>query len=228
MKKYYCSECKKQLANKNDALCDKCGKPTTPVGFIQRFEEKNILDETDKKLLRLIGMVTLITSVITLVYSAIMISVFSDYVEYYSLLKLLLSEAEDIASCNTYIGIYTVGIVIFVFLVLVELFYIIFGGGLYLMKAKAIKISKTLYIIDLIVDVLSLSIWGVVVDIWILTKIGDIIPKVAGGSEYEYHAKKEREKQAAIDNDSTKWRCKSCGYVNTSSDSECKSCGKYK
>lgn len=228
MKKYYCSECKKKLENKNNAVCDKCGRPTTPVGFIQRFEEKNILDPEDKKLLKFIGMATLITSIISFCYSCIMIPIIASNIEYYSVMKLFLTKEEDISAFNTYIGTLSIALVLFVLLLLIELFYIVFGGAMYLMKSKAIKLSKTLYIIDLIIDFLSGSIWGIVVDIWILTKIGDIIPKISGGSEYEYHAKKEKEKQAAIDNDTTKWRCKSCGYINSSSVSECKSCGKYK
>ncbi len=35
--KKYCSLCKQPLANNNCIVCDKCGKPTTPIDIFDKM-----------------------------------------------------------------------------------------------------------------------------------------------------------------------------------------------
>lgn len=228
--KKYCSECRKPLANPRIAVCDKCGKPTTPKGFFSRFESGNMLSDTEKKVLNLIGELSIISSVLLFIEMLSITIASGNGLKKLSLmweLGLVRTE-EQIAAYqsdklrNTLLLIAGIA---FMLAAAAMLFYSV----MFLLKRPwAFKIARTLYIADFAVELASLNLVSAGITLVILSKLKGLDAKMEGGSEYTYY-KAQRDKQAAeVAADRTKWQCKSCGYVNTTADSQCRSCGKYK
>lgn len=228
--KKYCSECRKPLANPETPFCDKCGKPTTPKGFFTRFESGNMLSDTERKVLNVIGVLSCISAVLLFIEMLSLAIASGKGLKQIALLwdAGLVRTEDQIAAYlsdrirNTLLMI--VGIV-FVLIAAAMLFYSV----MFLLKRPwAFKIARGLYIASLVVELVSLNISSAALTFIILYKMKGLGDKMEGGSDYTYYKEQQEQQVAEIAADRTKWLCKSCGYVNTTADAQCKSCGKYK
>ena len=229
--KSYCSVCKQPLANKNNAVCDKCGKPTVPVGFFDRYESDNCLDRSDKKLLEFIGIINIAACVLSLIEMIILIVSFS------SAKNALVSSmemgaiqqtAENMAIYKSYMSMYTILIVVGVIVAIEQLVSGVLGVMLFLKRVWAVHIAKVLYIVNVVINFLSGNIISGVLVIVLIVKLNSILDKMDGGNQYYVVSSAKAKAQAELEADATKWRCKSCGFINHIATSECKSCGKWK
>lgn len=221
--KWYCSECGAKLPNKNVALCERCGQLTTAVA--QRkpkeqeenaHEQENFLTDGDKKLLRFIGVLSIVSSSVIILIVTIMLIVVV------WLLNGSIAE-QDVAN-NI---VLTVMVVIIDSIAVAEqIAIIIFSIMVCRAKQWAVIILRIMYTINAITSFIMFNIIGGVLCLVILSKIKTIMTRMKGGSEYNYKMKLRRDDERRLQEDPTRWRCKFCGYINDISSSECKSCGR--
>lgn len=229
--KKYCSLCKRPLANNNCIVCDKCGKPTTPVDIFDKMASDNCLDNKEKRMLEFIGILNIISCVISIIEWLILTAVFGNMsatLQEQMNAGLIVETAENLAAYESTLSMCglmsTLGII-----VIVEQLAALFLSIMILLKrAWAVQVSQVLYIINIIIYFLSGNIISAIITIYIVVKLNAIISKMDGGAEYTVAAMEAAKEEAELAADPTKWRCKSCGFINSYTVSECKSCGKWK
>ena len=229
--KKYCSLCKQPLANKNCIVCDKCGKPTTPVDIFDKMASDNCLDSKEKRMLEFIGILNIISCAISIIEWLILTAVFGNMsaaLQEQMHAGLIVETAEKLAAYESTLSMCglmsTLGII-----VIVEQLAALFLSIMILLKrAWAVQVSQVLYIINIIIYFLSGNIISAIITIYIVVKLNAIILKMDGGAEYTVAAMEAAKEEAELAADPTRWRCKSCGFINSYTVSECKSCGKWK
>lgn len=229
--KKYCSLCKKPLERNDCIVCDKCGRPTTPIDIFDRVASDNCLSGKEKRLLEFIGTLNIISCIIALIEWLIICAVFSGMRE-----DLIEQMAADlIVKTPENIAVYVSSVSVFGFLtalgtiVIIEQLGALFLGVMFLLKkAWAVQVSRVLYIINIVIYFLSGNFISGVITLYIVIKLNRIISKMEGGTEYTAAAIQAEKEEAELAADPTKWRCKSCGFINTNSFSECRSCGRWK
>lgn len=229
--KKYCSLCKQPLANKNCIVCDKCGKPTTPVDIFDKMASDNCLDSKEKRMLEFIGILNIISCAISIIEWLILTAVFGNMsaaLQEQMNAGLIVETAENLAAYESTLSMCglmsTLGII-----VIVEQLAALFLSIMILLKrAWAVQVSQVLYIINIIIYFLSGNIISAIITIYIVVKLNAIISKMDGGAEYTVAAMEAAKEEAELAADPTRWRCKSCGFINSYTVSECKSCGKWK
>lgn len=229
--KKYCSLCKQPLANDNCIVCDKCGKPSTPIDIFDKMASDNCLDNKEKRMLEFIGILNIISCVISIIEWLILTAVLgnmSTTLQEQMNAGLIVETAENLAAYESTLSMCglmsTLGII-----VIVEQLAALFLSIMILLKrAWAVQVSQVLYIINIIIYFLSGNIISAIITIYIVVKLNAIISKMDGGAEYTVAAMEAAKEEAELAADPTKWRCKSCGFINSYTVSECKSCGKWK
>ena len=228
--KKYCSECRQPLADPQSMVCDKCGRPTTPVGVFDTMASENCLSGGEKRGLEIIGIVNIAACVISLIQWIVMLVSFADARAQVTALmsSQLFPTAEEMASYRASIMVCNVFTVMGVIMLLLQLAAAALGVMIFLKKVWAVRTASVMYIINVVLYVISGNIISAALTIYLIVKLNSILSKMAGGAEYIAQAEKLAKEEAEIAADRTKWRCKSCGFINGISSSECKSCGKWK
>ncbi len=227
--KKYCSECKQVLAQNNCVVCDKCGKPTKPIGFFDRISADNCLTSSDKRLLEFICVISAIAAFIGLVQFIIMTAAFAGNISATNriLVEYALTE-EEILTCHSSIKINTVLMTVCGIAIAEQAATLFISAALGLKKSWAVQVAQILYIINAIIYAVSANIISAAISIYLAVKLSKMLTKMEGGAEYTAMAIEKEIEEANLAADKTKWRCKSCGFINHINDSECKSCGKWK
>ncbi len=195
-KKMYCSVCKEQLADATRVVCDKCGKPTQPLTWFQRCAADTILTEQQKRLLKRIAYLSMLSSVISVISGVIIL-----------LLQFSRIDADnDLA--RAFVGVVCTLQIIGIVLAIV-------GAILAFMLKEyhpfAVKVYRNTSIFMSGATFISFNIISMIIYIYISVNIWDILNCVDGGSEYEkQRIKKEKQKKYLDINDM--WVCKACGY----------------
>ena len=229
--KKYCSECKRPLADPNVFTCDKCGRPTKPIDLFDRVASDNYLSSKEKSLLEFIGIMNIVSCVISLIECLVVVSLCA-HADKTLVMQwdagLVVQTAENIARFETarllYKMLRTIGL-IYIFEQLGSLF---FGVMVLLKKAWAVQVLRVLLIINAVLYLPAGNVISFIIAVSMAIKLRSIISKMEGGSEYNRRHAEDIMRSDYIASNKTIWQCKSCGYVNPISASECKSCGKWK
>lgn len=229
--KKYCSLCKQPLANNNCIVCDKCGKPTTPIDIFDKMASDNCLDSKEKRMLELIGILNIISCVISmiewLILTAVLVNIRSALQEQMNA-GLIVETAENLAAYQSTLSMCGLMSTLGIIVIVEQLAALFFSVMILLKRAWAVQVSRVLYIINIIIHFLSGNIISAIITIYIVVKLNAIISKMDGGAEYTAVTMQAEKEEAELAADPTKWRCKSCGFINSYTVSECKSCGKWK
>lgn len=229
--KKYCSICKQPLADKNALVCDKCGRPTTPIDIFDRLSADNVLSGKEKKLLSFIGGMTIVVCAISLLQWIIMTASFSSLsgtlTENWNA-GLIEQTEENIMSYQMLKRLYGAFITIGIIFIIEQLAMVFLGVMILLKKAWAVQVCRVMYIINAVLYFLSGNIICGIIEIYLIVKLNGILSKMEGGAEYNRITYETAKKAAEIAADPTKWQCRGCGFINPNTVSECKSCGKWK
>ena len=220
--KKYCSLCKQPLANNNCIVCDKCGKPTTPIDIFDKMASDNCLDSKEKRMLELIGILNIISCVISMIEWLILTAVFGNIrsaLQEQMNAGLIVETAENLAAYQSTLSMCGLMSTLGIIVIVEQLAALFFSVMILLKRAWAVQVSRVLYIINII---------SAIITIYIVVKLNAIISKMDGGAEYTAVTMQAEKEEAELAADPTKWRCKSCGFINSYTVSECKSCGKWK
>ena len=229
--KYYCSLCKKPLANKSCIVCDKCGKTTTPIDIFDKMASDNCLDVKEKRTLEFIGILNIISCVISIIEWLILTAVFnnmSETLQWQMSAGLIIETEENLAAYRSTLSMCGLMSTLGVIVIIEQIAALFLSIMILLKKAWAVQVSQVLYIINIIIYFLSGNIISAIITIYIVRKLDTIISKMDGGAEYTIAAMEAAKEEAELAADPTKWRCKACGFINSYTVSECKSCGKWK
>lgn len=227
----YCSVCKKPLADPNAFTCDKCGKPTTPIDIFYRLASDNCLSSKEKKLLEFIGIMTIVACAVSIIMQFVMTALFSGASKELTAqwnAGLIEQTAENAAAYESMKRLFNVFVIFSVITLTEQAGTLFFGVMILLKKAWAVQVCRVLYIINAVLYLLGGNIISGIIAIYLSIKLGGVISKMKGGSEYNRRSAEDAKKAAEIANDKTVWQCKNCGYVNPIAMSECKSCGKWR
>lgn len=229
--KKYCSVCKQALANSNALVCDKCGKPTTPIDIFDRLSNDNVLSDKEKKLLSFIGGMNIIVCVISLIQWIIMTASFgslsSTLTENWNA-GLIEQTPENIATYQMLTRLYGIIVTIGIIIIIEQLATVFLGVMILLKKAWAVQVCRVMYIINAVLYFLSGNFISGIIEIYLIVKLNGMLSRMEGGAEYNRITYESAKKAAEIAADPTKWQCKGCGFINPNTVSECKSCGKWK
>lgn len=232
--KRYCSSCKQPLANPDNAICDKCGNRTEPIGYFERFETDNYLSEKDKNTVKFIGWFNVVGCLLLLFVNVVQylnIRAELESLRYMWDIERIEQTAENLQYIREYSAYHLASAISLAVMAIDYAFTIFLGIMILLKKSWALRVARVLYVINAILNILALDIAGFIITMILASKLKKVLAKMHGGEEYnnmKYEADKKQVAQAAISADTSVWQCKSCAYINPNSASECKSCGKWK
>lgn len=182
-------------------------------------------------MLELIGILNIISCVISIIEWLILTAVFGNIraaLQEQMNAGLIVETAENLAAYQSTLSMCGLMSTLGIIVIVEQLAALFFSVMILLKRAWAVQVSRVLYIINIIIHFLSGNIISAIITIYIVVKLNAIISKMDGGAEYTAAAMQAEKEEAELAADPTKWRCKSCGFINSYTVSECKSCGKWK
>lgn len=181
--KKYCSHCKQPLANNNCIVCDKCGKPTTPIDLFDRMASDNYLSSKEKKLLEFIGIMNIVACVVSLIMWIVLTALYSSADKTLTAqwsAGLIKQTAENIAAYESAKQISRGFIIMGAIMIVEQIGSLLFGVMILLKKALAVQVCRILYIINAVIYLLSGNIISGIIVICLAIKLNSIIPKMEG------------------------------------------------